>query len=117
MKWSTYCLVTGRRPNLDLEMTKYFEVADSDRSYDEKLDAYLALADEHFETERYHTWCAEHLPHLDEAVTQWVSGSDFDTILVETVRATYPPHEHEQFLAHFRGLVGMWVADQATRGR
>jgi hypothetical protein len=45
-------------------------------------------------------------------VTQWVSGSDFDSILVETVRATYPSHEHEQFLAHFRGLVGMWVADQ-----
>ena len=68
VKWSTYCLVTGRRPNVDLVMTKYFEVADSDRTYDEKLEAYLALADEHFETERYHAWCAEHLVeslHLD----------------------------------------------------
>jgi hypothetical protein len=112
-KWSTYCLVTGRRPNVDLEMTKYFEVADSDRSYDEKLDAYLALADEHFETERYHDWCATHLGHLDEVVAQWVSGSDFDRLLVETVRATYPAHEQERFLAHFRGLLGMWVDDQS----
>jgi hypothetical protein len=95
-------------------MTKYFEVADSDRSYDEKLDAYLALADEHFETERYHAWCAEHLAHLDEAVAQWVSGPDFDRLLVETVQATYPRHEHEQFLAHFRGLIGMWVDDQSS---
>jgi hypothetical protein len=65
VKWSAYCLVTGRRPHHDLEMDQYFEVADSDRSYDEKLDAYLALADAHFETERYHAWCAEHLGHLD----------------------------------------------------
>jgi hypothetical protein len=25
------------------------------------------------------------------------------------VRATYPDREQERFLAHFRGLVGMWV--------
>jgi hypothetical protein len=29
------------------------------------------------------------------------------------VRSTYPMHEHERFLAHFRGLVGLWVRDQA----
>ena len=113
VKWSTYCLVTGRRTNLDLEMATYFEIADSDRTYDEKLDAYLALADRHFETERYHAWCAEHLGHLDELVAEWVSGSDFDRLLVETVQATYPAHEHEQFLAHFRGLIGMWVRDSS----
>jgi hypothetical protein len=112
VKWSTYCLVTGRRPNVDLVMTKYFEVADSDRPYDEKLEAYLALADEHFETERYHAWCAEHLGHLDELVAAWVSGADFDRLLVQTVRATYPEHEHEEFLAHFRGLVAMWVRER-----
>jgi hypothetical protein len=116
VKWSAYCLVTGRRPNVDLETHRYFEIADSERSYDERLDAYLALADEHFETERYHVWCAEHLGHLDELVAQWVSGADFDRLLVETVRATYPSHEHEQFLAHFRGLIGMWVQDQQRVG-
>ena len=67
VRWSTYCVVTGRRPNLDLEMDGTSHVADSDRNYDEKLDAYLALADAHFETERYRDWCASHLAHLDEA--------------------------------------------------
>ena len=47
----------------------YFAIADDpDRSYDDKIDAYLALADEHFETERYREWCATHLPHLEEQV-------------------------------------------------
>jgi hypothetical protein len=112
VRWSTYCLVTGRRADVDLETSRYFDIADSDRSYDEKLDAYLALADARFETDRYAEWCATHLGHLDDLVAQWVSGADFDRLLVETVQATYPVQEHEQFLAHFRGLIGLWVSDQ-----
>ena len=61
-------------PTSTSRWTTYFEIADSDRTYDEKLDAYLALADAHFETERYRDWCAEHLGHLDELVAEWVSG-------------------------------------------
>ncbi len=113
VRWSVYCLVTRRRSNVDLRTGRYFEIADSDRSYDEKVDAYLALADGHFETERYRDWCTTHLGHLDELVAQWVASADFDRLLVETVRATYPAQEQEQFLAHFHGLIGMWVADQA----
>jgi hypothetical protein len=112
VRWSTYCLVTGRRADVDLETSRYFDIADSDRSYDEKLDAYLALADARFENDRYAEWCATHLGHLDDLVAQWVSGADFDRLLVETVQATYPVQEHEQFLAHFRGLIGLWVSDQ-----
>ncbi|WP_151084128.1 ATP-grasp domain-containing protein [Nocardioides cynanchi] len=112
VRWSAYCLVSGRPSNVDLETGRYFEIADSDRSYDEKLDAYLALADARFETERYAEWCDTHLGHLPELVAQWVAGADFDRLLVETVRATYPVQEHEQFLAHFRGLIGLWVSDQ-----
>ena len=44
----------------------------------------------------------------------WISSAEFDGLLVETVRATYPTHEQEQFLAHFRGLLGLWVHE---RGR
>jgi hypothetical protein len=44
-------------------------------------------------------------------VHDWVCSADFDELLVDTVRATYPPHEHDQFLDHFRGLLGAWVAD------
>ena len=113
VRWSTYCVVTGRRGNEDLETARYFEIADSDRTYDEKLDAYLALADAHFETERYWEWCEEHLPHLPEQVHEWVTSAGFDRLLRDTVEATYPGHEQEQFLAHFRGLVGLWAKDSA----
>ncbi len=42
----------------------------------------------------------------------WVESADFDRLLVDTVRATYPKHEHERFVAHLRGLVGQWVCEQ-----
>jgi hypothetical protein len=40
-----------------------------------------------------------------------VRSADFDALLVDTVRSTYPAAEQERFLSHFRGLVGAWVAD------
>ncbi len=114
VKWSVYCVVTGRRGSVDLSTRAYFDIADSDRTYEEKLDAYLDLADAYFETDRYADWCAEHLPHLDEAVHDWVTGDEFDRLLRETVQATYPAHEQDQFMAHFRGLIGLWADDQTS---
>jgi hypothetical protein len=116
VRWSAYSIVTGRATKLDQRTARYFEIADDDSlDYDAKLKAYLALADEHFETERYWQWCSEHLPQLEERVLDWVAGPDFDRLLRDTVAATYPRHEQEQFLAHFRGLLGLWASDERTR--
>jgi hypothetical protein len=52
---------------------------------------------------------------FDDVALEWFSGSDLDRVLVETVRATFPPHEHDQFVEHFRGLVGQWCQDEASR--
>jgi hypothetical protein len=117
LRWTTFCVVTGRRPRLDLETARYFAIADrSDLSYVDKLAEYRKLADEYFETERYAEFCAKRLSHVDEMVYDWVRSPEFDALLVDTVRATYPAHEHDRFLAHFRGLLGAWVADREHAG-
>ena len=113
LKWSVYCAVSGRRPRLDLDTANYFEVADSGRTYEEKLIAYRGLADDYFETQRYHEFCATSLSTVDEMVQDWVTSPAFDALLVDTVRATYPASEHDRFVAHFRGLLGLWVKDNA----
>ena len=41
-----------------------------------------------------------------------VTSDDFDRILRDTVAATYPAHEQDAFLEHFRGLLGMWASDR-----
>ena len=111
VRWSTYCVVNGRHGQIDLRTSEYFDIADDpDRTYEDKIAGYLELADAHFENDRYQQWCADYLPHVPEVVHDWVTSSDFDRLLHETVVATYPAHEREQFLAHFRGLLGLWAS-------
>jgi hypothetical protein len=116
VKWTVFCTVTGRQPRYDLDTRRYFDIGDrEDLSYNDKLAAYRQLADEYFETDRYLDFCASRLTHLDEIVFDWVNGPDFDRLLIDTVRSTYPPSEHEQFLAHFRGLIALWIRDESLR--
>jgi hypothetical protein len=115
LKWCVFCVVTGRRPRLDLDTRRYFEIGDrEDLSYAEKLAAYRELADGYFEADRYRDFCDSRLPHVDELVLDWITSAEFDRLLVDTVRAGYPHHEHEQFIGHFRGLIGQWVRERGA---
>jgi hypothetical protein len=102
-----FALVSGRRPRLDLATEEYFEIADDASSaYPQKLAAYRELADRYFDTERYEDFCATSLGHLDEIMLDRVVSAEFDQLLDQTGRSVYPAHEHEQFIAHLRGLLG-----------
>jgi hypothetical protein len=115
LRWSVYCVVTDRPLRMDTDTARYFEIADrADLSYDEKLAGYRRLAEEYFDTERYAQFCADHLGHVDELVYDWVRSADFHNLIVRTVTATYPPQEHDRFIAHFRGLIDAWLTDRAT---
>lgn len=116
LKWSAYCVVFDRTAKTQIDTGPWFAIADDDAlDYGAKLEAYQELADDHFETERYREFVDSSLGHVDEMVLDWVVSDDFDRLLVETVRSTYPAHEHERFLAHFRGLTGLWAKDEAGR--
>jgi hypothetical protein len=114
LRWTVFCVVTGRKPRVDTDTAAYFEVADDPSlSYAEKLARYRRLADDYFEIERYQEFCAAHLSEVDAIVVDWVSSEEFRSLLRETVRATYPVHEHEKFLGHFGGLIGAWIRDNS----
>jgi hypothetical protein len=116
VRWSAFCAATDRRARLHVDTDPWFVVADDpELDYAAKLRAYQRLADEHFDTVRYREFCAAALPHLEEQVLAWVDSPAFDRMLVQTVVATYPEAEHERFVAHFRGLVGLWVSDAHGR--
>ncbi len=116
VKWAVFVLATGRRGRIDLETDRYFEIADEPgASYGEKLAAYRELADAYFETERYGNFWASCLERLDQVVLDYVAGPQFDELLTETFRSVYPPAEHDQFIAHLRGLTGLWVREESAR--
>jgi hypothetical protein len=115
VRWCAFCLAEGRRMRLDVDTLPWFEIGDrDDLSYEEKLVEYRRLADDHFQAERYAEFCDTALPHLEAAVHGWFAGDEFDRLLVSTVRSTFPAHEHEQFVAHFRGLLGQWLRERGT---
>jgi hypothetical protein len=116
IRWSVFCTVTGRRCAYHVDQAPWFAVADrDDLSYGEKLAAYRRLADEFCENDRYREFCATHLGDLDDIVLEYIAGPDFDRLLVDTVRSTYPAAEQDGFIGHFRGLLDLWVKDEASR--
>ncbi|MCM4079729.1 ATP-grasp domain-containing protein [Paractinoplanes hotanensis] len=115
LRWTVYCVVTGRKPRLDTDTAAYFAIGDDPSlSYAEKLAAYRRLADDYFEADRYADFCARYLGNVDEIVYEWVTSDEYRSLLRETVRATYPVHEHEKFLAHFGGLTDAWIRDNPS---
>jgi hypothetical protein len=116
LKWSVFCVATDRKARTQVDTDPWFAVADDpELDYGGKLAAYQALANDHFETERYREFCDTALPHLDEMVLEWVDSDDFRAMLTSTIQQTYPPQEWDRFEGHFGGLTGMWVKDETAR--
>jgi hypothetical protein len=112
IKWTAFCGATRRRAKLHVDTEPWFAVADDpELTYQAKLMRYQQLADQHFEKERYLDFCATSLSDIDDMVLEWVTSADFDRMLTETIIQTYPEHEREWFMAHFCGLIGLWVSD------
>lgn len=116
LRWSSFCLVTDRVAKTQVDSGPWFEIADDDAlDYGAKLGAYQALADAHYDTDRYWEFCETALPHLDEMVLDWVASDSFAALLTSTIRATYPPHEWDRFEGHFGGLIDLWIKDETAR--
>jgi hypothetical protein len=114
VRWSAFCLCTRREMRINQNSRDYFDIGDrDDLSYDEKLAEYRRLADEYFQVDAYREFCDRNLGHFDEAVHEWFGSRAFDDVLVRTVQDTFPPHEHEHFVAHYRGLLAAWARDNA----
>jgi hypothetical protein len=115
VRWCAFCVAQGRRMRIDVDTEPWFAIGDRrDLSYEEKLREYRRLADAHFEADAYAEFCAGPVAHVDEAAHEWFTSGEFDRVLVETVQATFPAHEHEHFVAHYRGLLRSWAEDAAA---
>ena len=116
VKWAVFCTATDRRVRSFVQPDEWFALAArEDLSYDEKLVGYRRLADDYFETERYQDFCDSRLGSLDGVVLDYVESPAFDRLLVDTVTSTFPAHEQDRFVAHYRGLLALWARDERSR--
>ena len=122
VRWSAFCLAEGRRMRLDVDARPWFD------------DRRRRVAHVRGEARRVPAARGRPLPggaRMRSSATprcrisrlRRTSGSRATSSTgcsSPTVRSTFPAHEHEQFVAHYRGLVGAWSADQpsatASRG-
>jgi hypothetical protein len=113
VKWCAFCVATGRGMRVTQRFRPYFEIGDREElGYREKLAEYRRLADDYFQVDEYREFCERQLPHVHEAMLEYVESPEFDDLLVHTVQTTFPAHEHEHFVAHYRGLLSAWARDQ-----
>ncbi len=116
LRWSLFCAATGRRMKQNLNWDPYYEIADRDLSYREKLTEYGKLARQHFETERFDAFCEKHLAHLDEVAWEYFGTDKALDAVREKVVALFPDHEHDEFTDHFWNEIQIWRdADAGAR--
>src|ERR1017187_7086566 len=116
VKWCIFVLLTDRRGQLHMEDDRDFSIAgEGGGSCQEKRGASRPLADAYFDSGRYQDFWAGKQAQLDDIVLDWVAGPAFDELLIQTVKSVYPAHEHDKFIAHLRGLLGLWVRDETAR--
>ncbi len=116
LRWSIFCAATNRRMNTDLNWRAYFDIADQDIPFDDKLAAYVRLARERFDVERFEEFCDKHLSHLDEVAHRYFASDAVRAAIREKVEALYPAHEHDEFTELFWTRIQYWRQRQGNVG-
>ncbi len=116
LRWSLFCAATQRRMNTDLNWRAYFDIADQDLPFEEKLAGYIRIARQRFDIERFEEFCDQHLGHLDEVAHEYFGSEAVRDAIREKVEALYPAHEHEEFTELFWNRIQHWREQQGIVG-
>jgi len=108
IRWALFCAVTRRRRPLNLGWAPFYEIADRDIPFPEKLKGYAAIARERFELDRFEEFCAKQLPHLEEVAHEYFGSQDAKEVVRKKTAALFPSHEVEQFTDLFFSRIQTW---------
>ena len=108
LRWSIFCTATRRRMRASLDWEPYFEIAERDLPYREKLAAYAAIARDRLQAAEFEAFCAEHLAHLDDVVWEFFASDVARSAVRQKVAALFPAHEVPQFTEVFWERIQRW---------
>lgn len=113
LRWSIFCAAVRRQKPLNLNWAPYYEIADSDRNYREKIAAYGDLAHAHFETDRFVEFCDTHLSHLDDVTHEWFDTEEARSAVHKKVDSLFPEEEVEEFTDLFMQRIQKWRDEES----
>ena len=108
LRWSIFCAATGRPMRRNMDWAPFYEIAERDLPFREKLSAYAAIAHERFETEKFHDFCRSHLRHLDELAYDFFGSDLMRNAIRQKVTSLFPDHETQEFTELFWNRVQLW---------
>jgi hypothetical protein len=116
--WCLFCTVTGRSMSINQSTRDYFDVGDRDElTYEEKLERYRELADAHLQAAAFAEFRDAALPHLDEAMVEYIESAEFDELLDRIIRTEEQPGMQELLIERTRVLIRTWAADEHAAAR
>ena len=108
LRWCIFCAATNRTMKTNLNWQSYFDIADQDIPFEEKVAAYVDLARNHFNVDEFESFCAEHLSQLDEVANEFFASDTVHNAIRDKVSALYPDDEIESFVELFWNRVQKW---------
>ena len=115
VRWALFCAATRRPMRRNLDWAPYYEIAERDLPFRERLAAYAAIGRERLEAERFGEFCAEHLGHLDEVALEFFGTDRAKEAVRLKVQDLFPPDEVDRFTEHFWGLIDFWRKTERDR--
>ena len=115
LRWALFVATTNRKMRHHPDWVPFFDIADSDLDYRDKLAAYGALARQRFDADRFADFCDSHLAELDEVTWEYFATERAKEAVRRKVAILFPPHEVEQFTEHFWGLIQFWRKTERDR--
>jgi hypothetical protein len=116
LRWSIFCAATDRPMRKTMDWQPFYDVADRDLPFREKLSAYAAIAHERFETERFRDFCRSKLGHLDELAYDFFGSDILRDAVRQKVTALFPEHEIDTFTELFWQRIQQWREQEGARG-
>ncbi|MEM7166656.1 MAG: hypothetical protein AAF581_14405 [Planctomycetota bacterium] len=118
IRWSVFCAVTRRKMRQNLDWQPFYDIAEKNLPYRERLAAYGDLARERLEADKFNEFCATHLGHLDDVAFEFFGSTRAKDAVRLKVEALFPEHEIEEFTELFWGRIQEWRGQlaQETKG-
>lgn len=111
LRWSIYCAVTQRRMRQNLEWREFYDVADRNLPYRDRVREYGRIARERLDSDNFEDFCGKHLSHLEGVAWEFLGSDRARDAVRQKVQALFPEHEIDEFTELFWSRIQRWRTD------